>query len=98
MWPGEVVKYLKEDNLLPEVFSFLTEAQGFSLQGSEGLSDCQVESFQQSSTDLEALSGQPLCSTLYAVADANQAPLLLFLNYLRCEPTTWISNYPVTGL
>ena len=67
MRSSKIIKGLKENNLFPEIFSFLAEAKSFSRQWSQGLTESQVQPSQQGGADFKPQLGQSFCSAFDAI-------------------------------
>ena len=78
----KVIKDLKENSLLFEIFSLFTEAEGFASKGCQRLPDSKVQPFQKAGTYIESQFGKPFRSASDAMTNANQSAFFLLFYYL----------------
>src|SRR5918996_589270 len=82
----EVVKGLKEDHAATELLAIFTEAPALSCQRSQRMPQGQVETLNQTGTDLVSQGGQPRCPPTDALVKRVQAASLLLFDQLRIDP------------
>ena len=85
MWTREVVKRLKEDHAATELLAVFTEAPALSCQRSQRMPQGQVETFNQTGTDLLSQGGQSRCPPTDTLVKRVQAASLLLFDQLRLD-------------
>lgn len=85
MWPGEVVKSLKEADPSSHLLAVLTEAQRLARERSERLAQGEVEAFNEARTDGKAQFFQPVRTTDNALAQGLEPAMLFLFDDLRID-------------
>jgi hypothetical protein len=94
VWTREVVECLKEDHATSQLRAVFAEAPALSCQRSQGMTQGQVETLNQTSADLQSQGGQPGCPTPDALTQRVQAATF-FLLALRV--IVWVDFDGFTG-
>jgi len=79
VWSGHVVEGLEEDHSLPHTLAVFTEAGRLTRQGCQGLTQRQVDPFDQGRADREAQVRQAFGAKHDARAECQQLALLLLV-------------------
>src|SRR5215471_821050 len=83
--PGEVVEGLKQHHAPPHMGAILTETRAFAHQRRQGMTQGQVETFNQTGTDRQPQLLQSSASAAHAVDQRLQPPLALLFAYLAID-------------
>src|SRR5215831_2158800 len=85
VWPCKVVEGLKEHHAPPHVGTIFTEAPAFADQRSEGMTQGEVQTLEQTRADRQTQFLQPLGATAHAVHQLLQTPLALLFDHLAID-------------
>src|ERR687895_2147361 len=85
VWTREVVECLKEDHATSQLRAVFAEAPALSCQRSQGMTQGQVETLNQTGADLQSQCGQPGCPTTEALTQGVQAATFLLFDQLRID-------------
>src|SRR5918992_1629145 len=85
VWTREVVECLKEDHATSQLRAVFAEAPALSCQRSQGMTQGQVETLNQTGANLQSQCGQPDCPTTEALTQGVQAAPFLLFDQLRID-------------
>src|ERR671919_2166652 len=85
VWTREVVECLKEDHATPQLRAVFAEAPALSCQWSQGMTQGQVETLNQTGADLLSQGGQSHCPPTEALVKRVQAASLLLFDQLPID-------------
>src|SRR5919204_5130540 len=85
MGTREVVECLKEDHATSQLRAVFAEAPALPCQRSQGMTQGQVETLNQTGADLQSQRGQPGCPTTDALTQRVQAAPFLLFDPLRID-------------
>ena len=85
MGSRNIIKGLKKTGLLLEMRTFFAEAQGLANQRGQGLSERQIEAFQEGGTDGQSQFGESFCATEDARRDLRDPSFALLFHDLAVD-------------